>query len=310
MKNSKIIWYVLGTFLLFLMASCTPQESNNGKLAPLVPASQFKLDVHATTNGGNQIVMINNTPKVAGMWVTGIGTSTKRQDTVLLPFLGKNEIYFYGTTAGGIVEDSTSITITKIDHALSPTWSYFAGAGKKTWVWATDIPAGWVPGVHAGMCFGNGGYLASNAPDWWLNGASALQGWGVLNDSMTFDLNGGANFTLYTGNNQTMSTNDAPAGTYKGTFKFNMSNTLASQNPPGATGGATWSIGTLTLSGGVTVSLGYQPNFGFTPIYEYDILYLDQNVMILAAPEPGVTSAWGGCWFWIFKRKGYSFTKK
>ncbi|MGC9150920.1 MAG: hypothetical protein ACP5F6_04080 [Microbacter sp.] len=306
MKINKI-WYSIAAFAVLALASCNPIQSNDGALGALVPASQFKLDVHATTTGGNQIVMINNTPNVAGMWVSGIGTSNKQNDTILLPFLGKNTIYFYGTTAGGIVKDSITITITTIDHALSPTWTYLAGTGSKTWVWATDIPANWAPGVSAGMCFGNGGYLASNAPAWWMNGTSALQNWGVLNDQMTFDLNGGANFTLVTGNNQSMSKNDAPAGTYHGTFKFNMSNPLVSQNAPGATGGSLWSIGTLTLNG-VTVSLGYQPNFGFTPIYTYNILYLDNNVMILAAPEPGVTGAWGGCWFWVFKRQGYTFS--
>lgn len=303
MKYNKI-WYGVVAFMLLMLASCNPIQSNDGSLGALVAASQFKLDVHATTTGGNQIVMINNTPNVAGMWVSGIGASNKQNDTILLPFLGKNTIYFYGTTAGGIVKDSVSITISTIDHALSPTWTSLAGSGTKTWVWATDIPANWAPGVAAGMCYGNGGYLASNAPAWWTNGLSALQGWGVANDQMTFDLNGGANFTLVTGNSQTAK--GLPAGTYKGTFKFDMSQILTTVNAPSATGGNNWSIGTLTLSG-VTVSLGYQPNGqGYPPIYTYDILYLDNNVMILGAPEPGA-GGWGVAWFWVFKRQGYTF---
>jgi len=294
--------------MLFLIVSCNPYKGNDGSLGPVLPTSQIKLDVHATTQGGNQIVMVNNTPHTSGMWVTGVGTSTNQQDTVLLPFLGKNEVYFYATTSGGVVKDSTSITISKIDHALSPTWSNLAGSGSKTWVWATDITADFVPQATAGNVYGNGGYLASNVDQWWVNGASALQGWGVDQDSMTFDLNGGANFTLVTGNNQTNSDGSSkglPAGTYHGTFKFNMTNTQATVNAPSATGGDNWSIGTLTLAG-ATVSLGYQPNFNAQPIYTYDILYLDSNVMILGAPEPGA-GAWGTAWFWIFKRKGYSF---
>jgi len=307
MKYYKIGYGVVA-MMLFLLTACSPIDSNDGALGTLVPASQFKLNVYATTTGGNQIVMVNNTPNVAGMWSTGIGTSTSQTDTVLLPFLGKNTIYFYGTTAGGIVKDSVSITITTIDHALSPTWTYLAGSGSKTWVWATDIPANWAPGVAAGMCYGNGGYLASNAAAWWTNGLSALQGWGVANDQMTFDLNGGANFTLVTGNNQVSSgvNKGLQAGTYKGTFGFDMTKTLATSNAPSATNSATWAIGQLTLSGGVTVSLGYQPNYSATPIYTYDILYLDDNVMILGAPEPGA-GAWGTAWFWIFKRQGYTF---
>jgi len=312
MKDNKIISYGVVALMLFLLASCKPIESNDGSLGSKLPASKLKMDVHATTKGGNQIVMINNTPKTSGMWVTGIGTSTARKDTVLLPFLGKNKIYFYATTDGGTVKDSTTITINKIDHPLSPTWTNLAGTGSKTWVWATDIPADWYPGVSAGMCYGNGGYLASNAAAWWKNGLSALQGWGVAKDSMTFDLNGGPNFTLVTGNNQTLSDGSPkglPAGTYHSQFKFDMTKTLESANPPSATGGQTWSVGTLTLSGDANVSLGYQPNFNAEPIHTYDILYLDKNVMVLGAPEPGV-GAWGVGWFWVFKRKGYSFSSK
>jgi hypothetical protein len=121
-------------------------------------------------------------------------------------------------------------------------------------------------------------------------------------------LNGGANFTLVTGNTQILSgttPKGLPAGTYHGSFKFDMSQTLATVNAPSATGGNNWSIGTLTLTG-ATVSLGYQPNFSAQPIYTYDILYLDNNVMVLGAPEPGAGS-WGTAWFWIFKRQGYTF---
>jgi hypothetical protein len=85
-----------------------------------------------------------------------------------------------------------------------------------------------------------------------------------------------------------------------------MTKTLDSQNAPGATGGNLWSIGKLNLTG-VTVSLGTQPNNDNIPVYSYDILYLDSNVMILAAPQPDALYAWGGCWFWVFKRKGYTF---
>jgi hypothetical protein len=296
MKYNKI-WYGVVAFMLLMLASCNPIQSNDGTLGPLLAVSQIKLDVHATTTGGNQIVMINNTPNTAGMWLTGVGTSTNQTDTVLLPFLGTNTIYFYATTAGGIVKDSTTINITIIDHPLAPQWEYLAGSGAagKTWVWATDVTSS-----YNGMCYGNGGYLSDNGTTWWANGLSSLQGWGVANDQMTFDLNGSANITLTTGNSQV--NKGLPAGTYHGSFKFDMSQTLTSTNPPSATGNSTWAIGTLTLTG-TTVSLGYQPNVaGYPSIYTYDILFLDDNKMILAAEDPT-----GGAWFWIFKRQGYTF---
>lgn len=308
MRKYRIIYSLIAVLSLFFTA-CDPIVSNDGGQGALLTADQLSLDVHATTDGGNQVVMINTTPNTAGMWATPVGNFNIQNDTILLPFIGDNKIYFYATSAGGLATDSFSIKVTKIDHALSSTWSNLAGTGSKTWVWATDIPADFVPGVQAGMCYGNGGYLASNAPTWWLNGQSELAGWGVADDQMTFDLNGSANFTLVTGNNQTLdggADKGLPAGTYKGSFKFDMSDSLQTVNSPGASSKTLWSVGTLKLTG-ATVSLGYQPN---TPnadlIYTYNILYLDENVMILGAPEPGAGS-WDGAWFWVFKRKGYTF---
>lgn len=305
MKNNKFFWLIMAMVTVVMM-SCSPIESNDGTLGSKLSTSELKLDVHATSNGGNQIVMINNTPGVAGMWKTGIGTSTAQKDTVILPFTGVNTIYFYATCDGGLVKDSVQITISKVDHFLTPQWNYLTGGSSKTWVWATDFPANWVPSTAAGACYGNGGYLASNGPAWWTNGLSNLQGWGVASDAMTFDVQGGANYKLVTGNNQPNG-KGLSAGTYKGTFAFDMTQTLASVNAPSATNGANWSIGTLTLTG-ATVSLGYQPNVsGFPSIHTYNILYLDDNVMILGAPEPGA-GGWGVAWFWIFKRQGYTFS--
>lgn len=305
----KQIWLCAVAVMALVLTACNPIESNDGSVGSVITASQIKLDVHATTTGGNQIVMINNTPGVAGMWKTGVGTSTNQTDTVLLPFLGTNTIYFYATCAGGIVKDSTTITITTIDHPLAAQWKYLTGGSSKTWVWATDFPANWVPSTAAGKCYGNGAYLANNGPGWWTCGLSDLQSWGVANDQMIFDVKGNANFTLVTGNTQPTTTpgKGLSAGTYKGTYKFDMSQTLTTSSAPSATNSSNWSIGVLTLSG-ATVSLGYQPNVsGYPSIYSYNILYLDDNVMILACPEPSVTSAWGTSWFWIFKRQGYTF---
>jgi hypothetical protein len=290
------IWYSLATIALLLIVSCNPIDDREN-MGHLLPVSQIKLDVHGITTGSNEIVMINNTPNTSGMWYTGISTSTKQNDTIILPFLGNSTIYFYATTAGGIVKDSVIVNVTKIDHPAAPQWEYLAGSGTagKTWVWATDVPP-------AGQCWGNGSFAQDSVCDWWGNGLSALQGWGVANDQMTFDLNGGANFTLVTGNNGNLAF--LPAGTYHGTFSFDMTKTL--QNASNSS--QIWSIGTLTFTG-ATVSLGYAVNENNIIIYKFNILKLNDNEMVLAFGETGtgVDGTNGTGWFYIFKRQGYSF---
>jgi hypothetical protein len=231
------------------------------------------------------------------MWYTGINTSTKQNDTIILPFLGNTTIYFYATTAGGIVKDSAVVNVTKIDYPAAPQWEYLAGSGiaGKTWVWATDVPP-------SGQCWGNGSYAQDSVCDWWTNGLSSLQGWGVANDQMTFDLNGGANFTLVTGNNGNL--HFLPAGTYHGTFSFDMTKTLQNASNPSKI----WSIGLLTFTS-ATVSLGYAVNENNIIIYKFNILKLNDNEMVLAFGETGtyVDGTNGTGWFYIFKRQGYSF---
>jgi hypothetical protein len=287
---SKILYYL--ACAVFLFTACKTIEDRD-EMGALLTNDQIDIDVYATTTGGNQIVLINNTSGVAGTWDYVIDKSTRKQDTVLLPFLGTSTIFFTATTAGGLVEVTKDVTISQIDHPTDTTWDNLAGSTSegKTWVWATDHPDGYA--------YGNGGYLGSTLPAWWKVDAATLDGWGVLNDEMTFDLNNAANFTLVTGN----TASDGPtAGTHKGTFSFDMSVTKLLD---GSTT-TLWSIGQLTLTG-ATISRGYQPNTtDHELIYEFDILKLTDDELILACSEPDV-SAWGTAWFWVFKRKGYTY---
>ncbi len=81
--------------------------------------------------------------------------------------------------------------------------------------------------------------------------------------------------------------------TETGTFSFNMNSKTMDD------AGAVWAKGKLTLKG-TTILNGISPNEGGIKIYEYDILTLDDEKMVLSHPEPGV-GAWGTAWFWVFK---------
>ena len=310
MKN--LFYSILTLVCISLFASCDPLVNNVGVGNVVTSADQIQATVTPiVVNGQNSNkVAVHCTSPVLCSWTDGILTYVSNDTVMTLFTTGDVTITLNALAADGSSLTKTySAQVDEMSFPVDPHWELFCGSGTegKTWVWATDIPDKWAPGVTAGGVYGNGGYLENNAPTWWMPDISTL---GVADDKMTFDLNGGANFTLVTGNNQVQDNGQPkglPAGTYKGSFKFDFSKAIATNSPPGASGGSDWSIGTLTLSGGPTVSLGYQPNTGnFEPITVYNILYLDDNVMMLGCPEPGAGD-WGGCWFWILKRQGYTF---
>src|SRR5699024_5687513 len=81
--------------------------------------------------------------------------------------------------------------------------------------------------------------------------------------------------------------------TETGTFSFDM-NDKALDND-----GNVWGEGKLTLKG-TTVLNGISPNENNAKVYEYDILVLNDNQMVLSYPEPNETEA-RTAWFWVFR---------
>ncbi|HZL76722.1 MAG TPA: hypothetical protein VFB97_03390 [Bacteroidales bacterium] len=290
MKKGMLLIFGVAAMLIF---ACAPIE-NRETAGKLLSGTDLQVDVHQTTTGGNQIAMINSTPGVSGMFDYLIAQSTRKNDTILLPFLGTSTITFYGTSAGGVVKYTKDIIVTTIDHPTDTMWTNLAGTGTKTWVWATDIPGG--------NCYGNGAFEGNYAPGWWTCKAADLAGWGCLNDQMTFDLIGKANYTLVTGN---IGVDGKPAGTYKGIFSFDMKTRLKLPD------GTDYSVGVLTP--GDVVSRGFQPNGGTAGnrpnIYTYNFLRINADQMYLVVPEPGA-GQWGTAWFWMFKRSGYAYPTK
>lgn len=273
-----------------IFTTCTPIE-NRETAGAILEKSDIIIEAYNSTPGGNQIVLVNNTPNVGGTWDYLVDKSVRKQDTILLPFLGTSTIKFYATTPGGVVVKTIDVEVTTIDHPLDVMWSNLAGTGTKTWVWATD---------RGGSAYGNGGFKGCNAPCWWTTSVGDLTGWGVLNDKMTFDLNGGANYTLVTGN--TSATDGIAAGTYHGSFKFDMTKGIKGDD------GSNYTTGTVLL--GQPFSRGFQPNLAGKPyIYEYNFMKINGDEMYLVVPEPGAGS-WGTAWFWMFKREGYTYPPK
>lgn len=256
------------------ITSCTP-VCDDISAGDVVDENQLQIDVHATTDGGNQIVMINNTKGVGTYWDYVIGRSVAQNDTILLPFLGEQTITFTGLCDGGAVTTTRKVNVTKIDHAVAKEWALFAGTGTsgKTWAWDNTADA----------VYGTGGWMAEFVPDWTPIAIADTEDPGGY---MTFDLNGGPNFTRYKSDGTVAE---------KGSFAFDMSDTT--NNPDD---NSIWSIGTLTLTG-ATVLNGHCYDSQEAQ-HTYKILTLTDDTLVLCAAPDG-TEAWENGTFWLFKTK-------
>jgi len=222
------------SILLLLMAFCSCEPLvDNKSLGEIVSEDDLVLDVHNTTEGGNEIIMTNNTPGVGSYWNYITGVAAQKSVTVTLPFMGEQEITFTGFCKGGTVTTTRKVIIDKIDHPITQEWSLFAGneISGKSWVWNLED--------YNGIVYGTGGWLTEFAPSWDVCEPENLED---ANCELVFDLNGGPNLSKKDANGNIIE---------KGTFAFDMS--VIKQNPDH---GTQWSIGQLTISG-VSVLSGH-----------------------------------------------------
>lgn len=190
----KRIIYILLT--MAWVAACNPITENE-TLGDVLADNDIQATVQGINPGSNCIILENKTPGVSVYWDYIVGASIRQKDTVLLPFLGVQEIKLTVMGGGGPVTKIIPVTIEQIDHPLDPMWGLLTNNGEgKTWVWATGNPhPNWDgrPGL-----FGNGA-TTDIFPEWWIVTAedlnSASYGY-ILYDEMVFDLIGGANYTL------------------------------------------------------------------------------------------------------------------
>ena len=173
MKNIAI-----GILSIWLLAACDPVVDNK-EMGGIVSESELKLDVHATTDGGNEIIMTNNTPGVGSYWDHITGISTQQTATAALPFLGEQTIKFIGFCDGGQVIATRTVTIKQIDHLVAEEWGLLAGSGTngKAWVWNLE---------DYDAVYGTGGWLTELEPSWDVTPVEELED---LDCELIFDLN-------------------------------------------------------------------------------------------------------------------------
>lgn len=92
MKN--YLFHIRLLICVFFIA-CEP-ITDRMEMGLVVAESDLRIEVYTTTEGGNQVVMSNETPQVGSFWDYIVSTSVRQRDTVLLPFLGEHKITFTG----------------------------------------------------------------------------------------------------------------------------------------------------------------------------------------------------------------------
>jgi PKD repeat protein len=263
--------------IVFLIGACTPIEDRQ-EAGPVVPASDFNYSITNDASNDYILYLDNKTPGVMFSWDYAWGVSRKQHDTVRMLVPGTYTVNITATTAGGLVTDKKTVTVTKSDPSAfqAPEWTYLTNKTVgKTWIWDDSQAAPW----------GNGGFKGCNAPCWWAVSKSDLNGRGVGSDEMTFDLNGGRHLALNAAS--------VPSkGVIAGTFDLQMGVILK----PG------WDIGKLTTTN-TTVINGIFVNNSNARVETFYVLKLTNTSLVLSAPEPGVTGDWGTAWFWMFKPK-------
>jgi len=184
----SVIFSLMG--LMMLLAACNTIEDRDSA-GSIVTKEQLKIAVIQTTAGSNSVILQNKTAGVIMFWDWGTGTSHKDIDTIYVPFKGTVKLKYTAFCGGGTITDSTTFTVAAMDNAYfdkDPTWKGLTGGGSgKTWVWALDVPGKMIAGNGPENC---------TAPAWWTITAADGNVSGTLQNEITMDLNGAANFSL------------------------------------------------------------------------------------------------------------------
>ena len=271
-----------------LLVACDPDEDRDS-LSGAITADDLNISATAQVVDGknsNSIDLNSDGVGCLTSWDYGNGVTTRTNTTVQVVLKGANDIVF-----NGLNHDGTYITKTltvQVDTLIDvpEEWGILCGTGEKKWVWNDDGSYIW----------GNGGYRGSTGPDWWgrtaadITEETAYAGWDA-DSYMVFSVKGSS----------LTKSNSTGTKVETGSFSFDMSEKIMYNGDADV-----WSEGKLYTQN-VTVLQGISQNDGKIPVYEYDIIHLDESNMVLAYKTRTGWSEdnWGEwaaeAWFWKFK---------
>lgn len=283
--NKTLIYSMFAASMM--MVACDPAEDRD-VLSGAITADDLQITATPqVVDGKNSNYIDLNSDGVGSLtsWDYGNGVATSTKTTVQLLLKGTNEIVFTGLN-----HDGTYITKTltvQVDTLINvpEEWGLLCGSGEKIWVWDGTAR-------EDGRIWGNGANRSDSGPGWWGRTLEDIDEETVY----TYGANAYMVFSIR-GSSLTKVSEDGTLQE-KGSFSFDMTQTKES-----ATAGVLWSIGTFTTKN-VTVLQGISQNENKIPVYEYDILRLDENKLVLAhRTMTAEDKPWNEAWFWMFRAK-------
>ncbi|MDR0431242.1 MAG: hypothetical protein LBH58_12295 [Tannerellaceae bacterium] len=294
MKQFIILFVAAVAFI-----ACEPVV-NNYSIGTIYTAEQLDIEVLPVIVDGkqsNKIILKNNTP-ILCEWNYGAGLSRLPVDTVMLLRRGDINITFTGLNADGSkITKIISVTVEELSFPVSPEWEYLCGpTGEKEWIWDET----W------GFVWGSGPYRTVFQLDdydswWWAVSLEEIDDWGNMGWYFDPAYGEGASMKFSILNNAVFSKTSRDGTLSTGSFSLNMNKVTYTED-----GETVWAKGKLSLSG-TTILLEYLYDWDMDdmlpdPMYEFDIIELEEDRLVLAAAPAGSAPEDAAC-FWIFKPK-------
>ncbi|MBB4035365.1 hypothetical protein GGR21_001254 [Dysgonomonas hofstadii] len=268
---NNIFKYAIAILLLSLYA-CDPIENRDEmKGNNMTEAKISATPVVVDGMNSNKVILNSEGNKCLSNWNWGTGSSSNSYVEAKLVVKGDQNITYTGLNPDGTQFQQVLTVHIETLLDVSPLWGYLCGTGTKEWTWT-------------GTAWGIGEWQNATSPNWWGAGSDMMndhecglypyQGTGA---TMTFTVAGGK-LTIKRSDGKTM----------EGFFSIDDTKTLNRPN------GNPWSVGQLKTTG-VTVLHGGLINDGCAPVYQYEIVVLDDDKLVLAAQN----SAGAGT-YWMF----------
>ena len=197
--------------LLGMLAFMTACQDDSQELGRRLDKSEIKFRVEQAYNiheGGNTVILINETPGTVPIWDYGTGRSNRMVDTVQFPFEGEYPIKLSVLTAGGVVEmDPVTVQVTKNEFSIisDPMWINISGGPGEEKTWLLDLDENGVSKFFdSPVYFSSNNYdpdeecLEANGCWFWPAAWKGNQWIGEAGDygTMTFSLKGGPYVTV------------------------------------------------------------------------------------------------------------------
>ena len=268
MKTRLTVIYSSLLLLLLVVTACEPivdeQELKNS-----TNVDGVELIATQSTPGGNLITLEMVTPGITGYWDYNLGKALTNKVEIIYPIPGNNTFTFVGTLGAEFFEKTIDVQIDQLDTPLDEDWYDLVSddtAAGKTWV----FDGGPSPDGKLWWYMSPPGDPGSWASVWW-NAAGDCCPPADAAGKMTFDLDGGANFTRYADASGTPTNN--------GSFVLDIANR------------------TLLIDGANILGAGTEGECGYTPSAVFTIISLTEDELILYTPS---AAGCGTGWTWRF----------